>query len=118
MGHITIVGSSDAEVRDRLRPLLQLMNVDSKAAIDEKLAPMSQHVDDQGSKRSPGNISKLPLVGIIMGSDSDLPVMKDAAKILDGFMIPYELTIVSAHRTPDRLVEYARSAVCILSSLW
>ncbi|PVF94302.1 Phosphoribosylaminoimidazole carboxylase [Serendipita vermifera] len=110
MGHITIVGASDAEVRSRLRPLLQLMNVDSKDAIDEKLAPISQHVDDKGSKWPPGTTSKLPLVGIIMGSDSDLPVMKDAAKILDGFMVPYELTIVSAHRTPDRLVEYARSA--------
>lgn len=49
-------------------------------------------------------------VGIIMGSDSDLPVMQEAAKILDQFGILYELTIVSAHRTPDRLVEYAKSA--------
>nr|WP_243414716.1 5-(carboxyamino)imidazole ribonucleotide mutase [Sporosalibacterium faouarense] len=49
-------------------------------------------------------------VGIIMGSDSDLPVMKDAAEILDNFDIGYELTIVSAHRTPERLVEYAKDA--------
>jgi 5-(carboxyamino)imidazole ribonucleotide mutase len=53
---------------------------------------------------------KKPLVGIIMGSDSDLPVMQDAAKMLEQFGIAYELTIVSAHRTPDRLVEYAKSA--------
>jgi 5-(carboxyamino)imidazole ribonucleotide mutase len=51
-----------------------------------------------------------PLVGIIMGSDSDLPVMAEAAKILDALGIPYELTIVSAHRTPERMVAYARSA--------
>ena len=51
-----------------------------------------------------------PLVGIIMGSDSDLPVMQDAAQILDDFQIPYELTVVSAHRTPDRMYEYAKSA--------
>ncbi len=51
------------------------------------------------------------LVGIIMGSDSDLGIMQDAAKILDEFKIPYELTIVSAHRTPKRLYEYANSAV-------
>ncbi len=51
------------------------------------------------------------LVGIIMGSDSDLPVMQDAAKILDGFGISYELTIVSAHRTPKKLYEYATTAV-------
>lgn len=50
------------------------------------------------------------LVGIIMGSDSDLPVMQDAAKVLEEFGIDYELTIVSAHRTPDRLYEYARTA--------
>lgn len=52
-----------------------------------------------------------PLVGIIMGSDSDLEVMSEAAKILDEFQIPYELTIVSAHRTPDRMYEYAKDAV-------
>ena len=51
-----------------------------------------------------------PIVGIIMGSDSDLPVMQEAAKQLDAFGIPNEVTIVSAHRTPDRLVEYAKSA--------
>jgi len=49
-------------------------------------------------------------VGIIMGSDSDLPVMKEAADILTGFNIPFELTIVSAHRTPKRLYEYAETA--------
>lgn len=51
-----------------------------------------------------------PLVGIIMGSDSDLPVMKPAADILREFSIPFELTVVSAHRTPDRMVKYAREA--------
>jgi 5-(carboxyamino)imidazole ribonucleotide mutase len=54
---------------------------------------------------------KKPLVGIIMGSDSDLPVMQEAARVLDEFGIPYELTIVSAHRTPDRMFEYAKGAV-------
>lgn len=51
-----------------------------------------------------------PLVGIIMGSDSDLPVMAEAARVLDDFKVPYELTIVSAHRTPDRMSEYAKHA--------
>jgi len=50
-------------------------------------------------------------VGIIMGSDSDLPIMKDAAAILEEFEIPYELTIVSAHRTPKRMYEFAENAV-------
>ena len=51
-----------------------------------------------------------PKVGIIMGSDSDLPVMQGAADMLEQFGVPYELTIVSAHRTPDRLYEYSRTA--------
>ena len=55
--------------------------------------------------------TKQPLVGIIMGSDSDLKIMQDAAGILKHFEIPYELTIVSAHRTPLRLVDYATSAL-------
>lgn len=49
-------------------------------------------------------------VGIIMGSDSDLKVMKEAAKVLEDFNIDYEITIVSAHRTPERLYQYAESA--------
>ncbi len=49
-------------------------------------------------------------VGIIMGSDSDLPVMQEAAIILEKFGVEYELTIVSAHRTPDRLVDYGKNA--------
>ncbi len=51
-----------------------------------------------------------PVVGIIMGSDSDLPIMSGAAEILDLLKIPYELTVVSAHRTPDRLVTYSKEA--------
>ena len=50
------------------------------------------------------------MIGIIMGSDSDLPVMKEAAEFLDEINVEYELTVVSAHRTPDRLIEYAKTA--------
>jgi 5-(carboxyamino)imidazole ribonucleotide mutase len=49
-------------------------------------------------------------VGIIMGSDSDLPVMQAAADVLDELKVPYEMTIVSAHRTPKRLYDYAETA--------
>jgi len=49
-------------------------------------------------------------VSIIMGSDSDLPVMSQAAEILDQFSVPYEMTIVSAHRTPARLYQFAHNA--------
>lgn len=50
------------------------------------------------------------LVSIVMGSDSDLPVMKQAVEMLDIFEIPYEIDIVSAHRTPEKLFEYASNA--------
>lgn len=53
---------------------------------------------------------KTILVGIIMGSDSDLPVMQEAADVLESFKIEYEITIVSAHRTPERLYKYAKTA--------
>ena len=51
-----------------------------------------------------------PIVGIIMGSQSDLGIMKEAAEFLDGMKIPFELTIVSAHRTPSRMVAYSTTA--------
>jgi 5-(carboxyamino)imidazole ribonucleotide mutase len=51
-----------------------------------------------------------PTVGIIMGSDSDLPTMKDAIAVCEEFNIPCEVAIVSAHRTPQRMVEYAQNA--------
>ncbi|MEM9670569.1 MAG: 5-(carboxyamino)imidazole ribonucleotide mutase [Pseudomonadota bacterium] len=51
-----------------------------------------------------------PVVGIVMGSQSDWPVMSKAAEILDTLGVPHDVQIVSAHRTPDRLVEYAKSA--------
>jgi 5-(carboxyamino)imidazole ribonucleotide mutase len=50
------------------------------------------------------------MVGIIMGSDSDLPIMRQAADVLKSFDIPCEVTIVSAHRTPERMFDYAKSA--------
>ena len=53
-----------------------------------------------------GDVS--PLVGVIMGSDSDLPVMQGAVDVLTEFGVPHEVRIVSAHRTPDAMYEYAR----------
>src|SRR5882757_10070421 len=51
-----------------------------------------------------------PLVGVIMGSDSDWPVMAAAAEALAEFGVPHEVSVVSAHRTPGRMLEYARDA--------
>ena len=103
MGHLTIVGDSDAQVNDRLRPLLPQLPI---AMTHDEIAKYAPHPSGSGALHDHPN----PLVGVIMGSDSDLGVMIPAAKILDQFDIPYELTIVSAHRTPDRMVQYARSA--------
>lgn len=51
-----------------------------------------------------------PLVGIIMGSDSDWPTMRDAAEVCEQFGVPFEKRVVSAHRTPDAMAEYAKTA--------
>jgi len=56
------------------------------------------------------SISKVPLVGVIMGSTSDLPTMQEAMDVLEAFEISYEARVVSAHRTPDLMFEYAASA--------
>jgi len=56
------------------------------------------------------NPSHQPRVSIIMGSSSDLPVMEQAADVLAELNVPFEMTVVSAHRTPERMVEHARAA--------
>lgn len=100
MGHITIVAANDAECRSRLKPLLTGLSPDNAKEVS-LYAPSPSHR---------GHSHPFPLVAIIMGSDSDLPVMRSAAEVLSKLDIPFELTIVSAHRTPDRMVEFAKSA--------
>ncbi len=51
-----------------------------------------------------------PVVGILMGSDSDLPTMQEASKLLEEFGVPFEMHVASAHRTPERVTRYARGA--------
>ncbi|KAG8742348.1 phosphoribosylaminoimidazole carboxylase ade2 [Ceratobasidium sp. 414] len=99
MGHITVIGSSDAQTRSSVRELLQAMGEPSGEI--ELYAPADP---------DPGLPHPFPLVGVIMGSDSDLPTMRAAAVVLETLEIPFEVTIVSAHRTVDRMVAYARSA--------
>jgi phosphoribosylaminoimidazole carboxylase len=80
MGHITVVGDAMVDILKHVETLVEKVPFPA------------------------------PMVGIIMGSDSDLPTVKPAAITLQGFGVPFELTIVSAHRTPDRMVDYAKSA--------
>src|SRR5215218_4924066 len=56
-------------------------------------------------------MTEAPIVGVVMGSDSDLPIMQAAADALKEFEVAYEVRIISAHRTPDEMIEYGRSAV-------
>ena len=100
MGHITLTADSDSELKTHLRAILS-SQPDSGQWIDN-IAPLAP--------TSTGFSHPQPLIGIIMGSDSDLPTMLPATKILDHFHVPYELTIVSAHRTPERMVRYGLSA--------
>ncbi len=55
-------------------------------------------------------VAATPLVGVLMGSDSDLPTMQEAMKVLQEFGVPHEVHVCSAHRTPERLTRYARGA--------
>lgn len=93
MGHINIVAPSMQEAERKLAIIMGETNEESS----------------QTKEAIPG-ISEKPLVGIIMGSDSDLPVMSVGAKILEKFGIPFEVKIVSAHRTPHRMTKYATEA--------
>jgi phosphoribosylaminoimidazole carboxylase len=91
MGHINIVGGSHAEVDGSLSELLAL------EAVPVSLMPG-------------GRLFSSPVVGVIMGSQSDLPTMNAAVDVLKKFGVAYEVDIVSAHRTPDKLMSYSRSA--------
>jgi phosphoribosylaminoimidazole carboxylase len=92
MGHINITADSHGELDTSLAKLL------GEEGISEDVLP------------SDGRIGSSPLVGVIMGSQSDLPTMQDAVKVLRDFGIPYEVDIVSAHRTPEKLMTYSKSA--------
>ncbi|TDH70276.1 hypothetical protein CCR75_001615 [Bremia lactucae] len=89
VGHVTITASTLDELRTRALAL-------------------SPETVQRSSLKS---LKNTPVVGIVMGSDSDLSTMAAAADILEHFHVPYTLTIVSAHRTPARMYEYARTAV-------
>lgn len=102
MGHITITGDSAVEVERRLTMLLA---DDGTAATTAGPAPLMG-----SATAAPDEFEPAPLVGVIMGSDSDLPTMAAAVTVLRDFGVPHEVTIVSAHRTPGRLMAYATSA--------
>jgi phosphoribosylaminoimidazole carboxylase len=109
MGHITLTAPTAAELASRLAELAD----DRRPTTDDRPTttdqrPMTTLENNQHLHGEP-SVAAVQ-VGIIMGSDSDLPTMKQAAVVLRDLGIAFELTIVSAHRTPQRMVDYARSA--------
>jgi len=100
MGHINLTGHSHGELDQDLAKLLEL------EGIPPDLLPGNNNNNSSPNKKS----TTSPLVGVIMGSQSDLPTMNAAVDVLKKFNIPYEVDIVSAHRTPDKLMDYSRQA--------
>ena len=109
MAHVTFVGASFAEVQRRaesigiasVRPRCELL----VHSVSPLLAKMNVSFAPNAQFGAP-----TPSVSIIMGSDSDLPTMKAAAEVLVEFGVPFEITIVSAHRTPQRMYTYGSEA--------
>ena len=66
--------------------------------------------DNPVPESAPHEAALAPLVGVVMGSDSDWPVMSDAAQLLRDFGVPFEVQVVSAHRTPEKMIAYGQSA--------
>ncbi|CAI5734705.1 unnamed protein product [Peronospora destructor] len=94
-----------------VRPGRKLGHVTITAPNLEELTKRATALSPESAKNSGLlKLERKPLVGIVMGSDSDLSTMAAAADMLEKFGVPYELTIVSAHRTPARMYDYAQSA--------
>jgi len=99
MGHLTIVAGSMSEAEFQVAPLVQLYDREKRGITGVVPKPQKHYYDFEK-----------PLIAIIMGSDSDLPVMKAGAEILKKFDVEFEVTIVSAHRTPERMATFAKQA--------
>lgn len=108
MGHLTVIAGSMAEAEYQIQPLVDLAD----GREEEEEASLAKKAKDVAANLLPKSFirPKAPVVAMIMGSDSDLPVMKAGAEILKKFGVEFEVTIVSAHRTPDRMVAFAKNA--------
>lgn len=109
MGHVTVVGDSMEDAQARLKAVM------GTAPIPMQPQKLLRSFSSNGVAAAAAPAAAAAQVGtadvaIIMGSDSDLPVMKAAAQILDSFGVTYELTVVSAHRTPVRMLRFAQEA--------
>lgn len=94
MGHITVTAPTMSEAEKIIQPMIEYVDRDKPQATE-------------GTASKP---QEQPLIAVVMGSDSDLPVVQPGLAILKKFQIPYTVRITSAHRTPDWMTEYASSA--------
>ncbi|SMR56300.1 unnamed protein product [Zymoseptoria tritici ST99CH_3D1] len=94
MGHLTVCAPTMAEAEKLIQPMIDLVDADKP----------------KSTSTPPTTSSPSPLVAVVMGSDSDLPVLRPGLAILDRFAIPYTVRITSAHRTPSWMAEFASSA--------
>ncbi|KAI9886236.1 MAG: hypothetical protein M1823_001971 [Watsoniomyces obsoletus] len=109
MGHITIVAQSMAECERRVAPLLDTLALDRRNS--DRRASITSSVVTPVAALGISPSTGQAVVGVTMGSDSDLPVLKPGLELLRELGIPFEVTITSAHRTPERMFRYAQLAV-------
>lgn len=110
MGHVTVVAGSMSEAEFRIDPLIRLADQEKRGASPATAIAAADAAIITAPTTAGAAATEQPVVAIIMGSDSDLPVMKAGAEILRRFGVCFHVTIVSAHRTPDRMSTFAKEA--------
>jgi phosphoribosylaminoimidazole carboxylase len=111
MGHITILGSSMSECEAKIHPLIQMVDAirahrtDTSPASAASIAATAADLQKKNPPPSPR-----PVIAVVMGSDTDLATLRPGLTILDTMDIPYEVHITSAHRTPQYMLDFGKSA--------
>ena len=116
MGHVTLIASTMQEAENKVQPLIDWVDAIRAHKFDMPTSPESDSAAvvietfNRLSRSRSGPTKSKPLIGVTMGLDSDLPVLRPGLAVLDSFHIPYEVTVTSAHRTPARMLAYAHNA--------
>ena len=109
MGHITLMTGSMEEAASRMEPLISLADLIRAERLDPQPKPTNERVKGKGAVIEPAK-SQSPLVAVTMGSKSDSPVLAPGIKLLEQLGIPFDVTITSAHRTPEKMRTFAQRA--------
>ena len=113
MGHITLVAPTMEEAENKIQSLINIVDAIRAHRSDPPTTTSHDSILSTARRLSTSRSfphKPKPLIGITMGSDSDLPTLTPGLSLLDSLNIPYEVTITSAHRTPDLMLSYARTA--------